>query len=172
MTLLFSIGEGNDPVNVISDLLDIEKTPAKPGYKIAPPEPLTLSHCEYRPCPFGKPPSQLHMSSPGSVASQAFEAAMIEACQHRVAIEEVIGDGRDFFAEKRAKSTNKSVMHLQTGGSIEEKIQRLQGNKKKRYDNVQDWKERMLVKEGNLRGRSRSRSREKYENGDEQVPDN
>lgn len=171
MTLLFSIGEGTDDPNLISDLLDIEKTPAKPGYKIAPAEPLLLSHCEYRPCPFGNPVKITQPSAPPSIASQAFEAAMVEACQQRVAIQECIGDGVDFFAEKKKKSATRSVLHLQSGRTIEEKVKMLKGNKKKRYENVQDWKERMLEKEGGLRGNSRSRSREKYNHEDDNMSD-
>ena len=171
MTLLFSIGEGNDDVSVIADLLDIEKTPAKPGYPIAPAEPLTLSHCEYRPDPFQGQPHQTHLSSPGSVASNAFEAAMVSACQQRVIIQEAIGNGDQYFADRHKRTAGRSVMHLQTGNTIENKIKTLKGNKKKRYDNVQDWKERMVAKEGDLRGRSRSRSKEKYENMDDHPGD-
>lgn len=161
MTLLFSIGEGHDAPELISDLLDVEKTPAKPGYPVAPGEPLLFSHCEYRPCPFGQPVTLTQHSAPGSTASAAFEAAMVDACHQRVALAEVVGNGAAFFAAKRAKTAGRSVLHIQSGKTIEQKILTLKGNKKKRYDNVQDWKERMLTQEGALRGRSRSRSQEK-----------
>ena len=167
MALLFSIGEGNDDVSVISDLLDITKTPSKPGYRMADPEPLSFSHCEYRPCPFQKLPSQIPMCSPGTVASEAFEASMVQVCQQRAIIEETIGDGVSYFADRKAKTAGRSIMSIQKGKTIEEKVKTLKGNKKKRYENVQDWKERMLEKEGELRGRSRSRSLEKEDNLDD-----
>lgn len=47
MSLLFMIGEGYEDLNIIDILLDIEVTPAKPHYKMAPDLPLVLHECGF-----------------------------------------------------------------------------------------------------------------------------
>ena len=47
MSLLFMIGEGYENINIINILLDIENTPAKPHYKMAPELPLVLHECGF-----------------------------------------------------------------------------------------------------------------------------
>uniref|UniRef100_A0A7S4F3J5 Pseudouridine synthase I TruA alpha/beta domain-containing protein n=1 Tax=Chrysotila carterae TaxID=13221 RepID=A0A7S4F3J5_CHRCT len=47
VAVLFLIGEGKESPEVISDLLDIERTPARPIYDIAPGEPLVLFDIGY-----------------------------------------------------------------------------------------------------------------------------
>jgi tRNA pseudouridine38/39 synthase len=52
VTVLFNIGNGTDSVDIVSDLLDVEKMKARPGYPYADPRYLTLSDCVYDPEPF------------------------------------------------------------------------------------------------------------------------
>uniref|UniRef100_A0A915ART1 tRNA pseudouridine synthase n=1 Tax=Parascaris univalens TaxID=6257 RepID=A0A915ART1_PARUN len=47
MALMYEIGKGNEKPEVISELLDIEKTPRKPAYGLAPSSPLCLFDCSY-----------------------------------------------------------------------------------------------------------------------------
>ncbi|VDM47153.1 unnamed protein product [Toxocara canis] len=47
MALLYEIGRGNEKPEVISELLDIERTPRKPTYGLAPSSPLCLFDCSY-----------------------------------------------------------------------------------------------------------------------------
>jgi tRNA pseudouridine38/39 synthase len=45
--VLFQVGLGADAPNIIDDLLDLEKTPRKPLYSMAPEHPLVLVKCSY-----------------------------------------------------------------------------------------------------------------------------
>ncbi|KAJ3424399.1 tRNA pseudouridine(38/39) synthase [Anaeramoeba flamelloides] len=47
MAILFLIGEGKEEPELIDTLLDIEKVPSRPGYRIAPGGPLLFYLCEY-----------------------------------------------------------------------------------------------------------------------------
>ncbi|KAL4272140.1 hypothetical protein GQ457_13G022890 [Hibiscus cannabinus] len=47
VAVLFMIGEGLESVDLIDVLLDIEKTPRKPQYAMAPEIPLILQSCEF-----------------------------------------------------------------------------------------------------------------------------
>ncbi|KAE8683400.1 Pseudouridine synthase isoform 3 [Hibiscus syriacus] len=47
VAVLFMIGQGLESVEVIDVLLDIEKTPRKPQYAMAPEIPLVLQSCEF-----------------------------------------------------------------------------------------------------------------------------
>ncbi|PPD72585.1 hypothetical protein GOBAR_DD30514 [Gossypium barbadense] len=47
VAVLFMIGQGLESVDVIDILLDIEKTPRKPQYAMAPETPLILQSCEF-----------------------------------------------------------------------------------------------------------------------------
>ena len=49
LTVLFNVGMKLDPPTVVKDLLDIEKTPRRPGYQFADPENLVLSDCVFEP---------------------------------------------------------------------------------------------------------------------------
>jgi tRNA pseudouridine38/39 synthase len=49
IAVLFLIGSGLEQPSLISDLLDVERFPGKPGYNMGHPLPLTLHHCEYKP---------------------------------------------------------------------------------------------------------------------------
>lgn len=52
MSVLFLVASRREEVSVISDLLDISKSPCKPQYHLADPEPLVLYDCVFNP---GKP---------------------------------------------------------------------------------------------------------------------
>ncbi|CAG8478530.1 12915_t:CDS:2 [Acaulospora morrowiae] len=47
VAILFLVGQGLEDPSVIDDLLDIEKTPAKPNYEMANELPLVLYDCQY-----------------------------------------------------------------------------------------------------------------------------
>ncbi|CAA0841987.1 Pseudouridine synthase family protein [Striga hermonthica] len=47
VAVLFLIGQGLESPNVIGELLDIERTPRKPQYTMAPEIPLVLRSCEF-----------------------------------------------------------------------------------------------------------------------------
>ncbi|XP_024972274.1 tRNA pseudouridine(38/39) synthase [Cynara cardunculus var. scolymus] len=47
VAVLFLIGQGLESPDVIDALLDVEKTPRKPQYKMAPEIPLVLQSCEF-----------------------------------------------------------------------------------------------------------------------------
>lgn len=49
MSILFLIGSGNEPLSVIPELLDVSKSPHKPQYLMADPEPLVLYDCIFTP---------------------------------------------------------------------------------------------------------------------------
>ena len=47
MSLLFMVGQGQEQPEIITKLLDIERTPAKPQYQMAPELPLVLHQCGF-----------------------------------------------------------------------------------------------------------------------------
>ncbi|XP_051126606.1 uncharacterized protein LOC127248357 isoform X2 [Andrographis paniculata] len=47
VAVLFLIGQGLESPNVIDELLDVDKTPRKPQYTMAPETPLVLHSCEF-----------------------------------------------------------------------------------------------------------------------------
>lgn len=47
MAVLFEIGEGEAEIGVVDELLDVQKTPSRPGYSLAPPENLILWACQF-----------------------------------------------------------------------------------------------------------------------------
>jgi tRNA pseudouridine38/39 synthase len=47
MAVLFLVGEGKEKENVVSDLLDLRKTPNKPQYQLSSGLPLVLYQCDY-----------------------------------------------------------------------------------------------------------------------------
>ena len=47
MSLLFMVGQGQENPEIITQLLDIERTPAKPQYQMAPELPLVLHQCGF-----------------------------------------------------------------------------------------------------------------------------
>lgn len=49
MSILFLVGSGKEDVSVIRDLLDVTKSPQKPQYLMADPEPLVLYDCVFNP---------------------------------------------------------------------------------------------------------------------------
>ena len=137
MTVLFSVGAGKDEPSVIPTLLDIHNHPSKPGYPLAPPEPLVLSHCEYLPDPFGHPPGQNYMTSPGSAFTNSVETSLISVCHAKLGIETVIPDSSHFFRERQMKDNSKSILTLHRGKTLAEQIDGLKGNKKKRSTSSQ-----------------------------------
>ena len=165
MSVLFNVGNGVDDIDVFARLLDIEGMPSKPGYPLASPDPLILSDCEYVPDPFGPPPSQNYLSSPGLAFCKDLETHLVSVCQMRLGLDMILPSPATFFDERarRDRSVLKSVLEVQRARSVETKISSLKGNMKKRFDNVQEWKERVLEREEQDAGRDgveRSRSRE------------
>ena len=160
MTILYSVGAGHDEPSVITKLLDLNQTPAKPGYKLAEPEPLLLSHCEYNPDPFHSTEStyQKYNSSPSNILSEQLESIMIQYYQTKCGLSTVLDDEREFFEHRREREGTKSLLALQRGKTIEQQIENLKGNKKKRFHSVKEWKDKFMGKD---RSRSRSRSQEK-----------
>ena len=166
MTVLLSVGEGADAPDVVSKLLDIDNYPNKPGYKLSAPEPLVLSHCEYVPCPFGDNAPQNYHSSPFNIFSDALEESLSQISLYRVGLNEAMPhDQNHFFPNKLAKLSHRSILEIQKAKSLDEKIEGLHGSKKARHENVKEWKRKMYEKEGDL-FRTRSRSKEKYEDID------
>ncbi|KAI7729810.1 hypothetical protein M8C21_003806 [Ambrosia artemisiifolia] len=47
VAVLFLVGQGLESPDVIDVLLDVDKTPRKPQYKMAPEVPLVLQYCEF-----------------------------------------------------------------------------------------------------------------------------
>lgn len=156
MTVLFSIGEGHDDLNLVPLLLTVDEKEGKPGYKLASPDPLLLTHCEYWPPVFTQVEPRHNPTAPGTVYTRLYEAAMIDAWQIRVSLSLVQADG-----VRLSRSEGRPIMKNQKSMTLDKKVENLKGSKKKRYDNVQVWKEDIINREGQLRGRSRSRSREK-----------
>lgn len=52
MSILFLVASKKEKQTIISDLLDVSKSPCKPQYHLADPEPLVLYDCVFNP---GKP---------------------------------------------------------------------------------------------------------------------
>ena len=48
MSILFLVGQGLEPPEIVRDLLDIEKVPAKPDFPMASDLPLVLYDCEFK----------------------------------------------------------------------------------------------------------------------------
>eukprot|EP00039_Didymoeca_costata_P013043 m.192565 g.192565 ORF g.192565 m.192565 type:complete len:221 (+) comp15658_c0_seq11:161-823(+) len=48
MAILFMVGHGQEKQEIVSELLDVEKTPRKPQYDMASELPLVLYNCEYK----------------------------------------------------------------------------------------------------------------------------
>ena len=166
MTVLLSVGEGADQPDVVTKLLDIDNYPNKPGYKLAAPEPLVLSHCEYVPCPFNNDAPQNYHSSPFNIFSDALEESLTQMSLYRVGLNDAMPHDQElFFPSKLAKMSQRSIMDIQKSKSLDEKIEGLHGSKKARHENVKEWKRKMYEKEGEL-FRTRSRSKEKYEDID------
>jgi tRNA pseudouridine synthase len=166
MTVLESVGTGADQPSVVTELLDIEKNPAKPGYKLADPEPLILSHCEYDPCPFEEPHDQSYNCSPFNMYSEQIEKTLSQVCHLRLGLQEL--------PKSKRVVAQRSILGVQRGRSHQERLGNLKGNKLKRWENVQDWKAQILEKEkltGPPKGRgperSRSRSHDRYRKLDE-----
>ena len=49
MSILFLVGSKKEDLSVIPDLLDVTKSPQKPQYLMADPEPLILYDCVFNP---------------------------------------------------------------------------------------------------------------------------
>jgi tRNA pseudouridine38/39 synthase len=47
MAILFMIGKKKEPVDIITQLLDVERVKERPNYKIAPGDNLILSECGF-----------------------------------------------------------------------------------------------------------------------------
>jgi hypothetical protein len=157
MTVLFSVGEGTDNETLIPDLLNVDEDQGKPGYKLASPEPLLFSHCEYWPPVFGKVDPNNYQTSPANIFSKLYESTMVNASQTRVGM-----NLANVEQSKLSLSDGKSIVRNQKSLTLSEKVDKLKGSKKTRYENVQKWKETIIEKEGQLLGgRSRSRSLEK-----------
>lgn len=157
MSVLYSVGEGNDDPSVMQKLLEVNEQDGKPGYRLAPPEPLVLCNCEYDPPIFEKPALQGFAASAMSIFTQAVENNLIQGWQYRAGLK-VADDGREYVA---IKQIDRPILSYQKGKNIDEKVDNLKGNKKKRYNSVQEWKAKIIEEEGYLKGRSRSRSAEK-----------
>ncbi|KAL2489325.1 Pseudouridine synthase family protein [Forsythia ovata] len=71
VAVLFFIGQGLESPNVIDVLVDIERTPRKPQYKMAPEIPLVLQSCEFEGLKF----------SCSSEARQALQAHLEKECR-------------------------------------------------------------------------------------------
>jgi tRNA pseudouridine38/39 synthase len=52
-SILFTVGEGQEPPSIVTELLDVVKCPGKPSYPLAPERPLVLHHCGYPNVEFG-----------------------------------------------------------------------------------------------------------------------
>lgn len=159
MTVLFSIGEGTDDLSLITDLLNVDEEQGKPGYKLAPPEPLLFSHCEFWPPIFSKVLPNNFLTSPANIFTKLYESTMINSWHMRVGMELARAE-----ESKLTLSDGRSIIRNQKSRTLTEKVQQLKGNKKERYEKVMKWKEAVIEKDGQLlggRSRSRSRSQEK-----------
>ena len=47
MAVLFLVGQNKELPEIVQQLLDVNKCPAKPSYQMAPERPLVLHHCEF-----------------------------------------------------------------------------------------------------------------------------
>ena len=181
MTVLFSVGQGSDKPSLVSELLNIEKNPSKPGYKLADPEPLVLTHCEYSPNPFKGNENQQYLSSPASIFANSLEKAMVGVLVSRVGLDDLLPKPEEHFQYMAGKHKPRSIMEVQRGGTFEEKVGKLKGNKKKRHLNVQTWKANTIEKEKTegapsnrnfYRNRSRSQERQAKEDAASSKSDN
>ncbi|CAM9801644.1 unnamed protein product [Chrysoparadoxa australica] len=59
VSVLFMVGEGKEEASVINEMLDINKVPGRPLYKLAPDLPLVLHNCGYRSLDFSYSPAVL-----------------------------------------------------------------------------------------------------------------
>ncbi|WOO81248.1 tRNA pseudouridine(38/39) synthase [Vanrija pseudolonga] len=48
IAMLFLVGSGLEPPSIVTDLVNVEKFPAKPGYVMGDPLPLTLHECAFK----------------------------------------------------------------------------------------------------------------------------
>lgn len=82
VTVLFNIGLSLDPPEVITDLLDVEKTPRRPGYHFADPRYLVLSDCYFKEDPFEKSDLEIlyeHTKEPANCYSREIEDMLLSA---------------------------------------------------------------------------------------------
>lgn len=160
MTILFSVGNGLDEPTVVHDLLDITKTPGRPGYKIADPEPLVFSHAEFNPCPFrnSQGSHQESRSAALTVFGENLEKSLARSFHLRAGLSTILPADNSFFDYRLKKAPKHSLLKIIPGRPVAEKVASLKGNKKQRFDSVQKWKDRVM---GEDRQRTRSRSAEK-----------
>ncbi|TGZ73693.1 hypothetical protein CRM22_001407 [Opisthorchis felineus] len=146
VALLVTIGRGYESPSLIDDLLDIEKTPAKPQYQMAADYPLILMSTEY---------------PPGSLSWETSEAARFELVRHfqklwsehairartsKVLLDHVeerfkivphplfyldriIPEGRWRENPSLAKGTHRPILKRQVEMSVDEKLVRLKQKK-------------------------------------------
>jgi tRNA pseudouridine38/39 synthase len=52
-SIIFEVGRGFEPPEIVSELLNVSKYPGKPAYSLAPERPLVLHHCGFSNLTFG-----------------------------------------------------------------------------------------------------------------------
>lgn len=109
-TVLFAVGDGNEDVSITSQLLDIEKFPGRPNYKIADPEPLVFWNAGYENITWEIDPAMENRVKT-NFAMQLIDAEM------RAAVLRCFIDG-DLQEPKQPKYT--PISKLEIGKSVEE----------------------------------------------------
>ncbi|GAB4845206.1 hypothetical protein Ancab_038617 [Ancistrocladus abbreviatus] len=109
VAVLFMIGKGLETVNVIDALLDVERTPRKPQYAMAPEIPLVLQSCEFDSLQFSTSPDawrDLHMHLETECQSYILQAAIFREALHKIS---PVEDGGRSLNNARTKRNTSHV---------------------------------------------------------------
>lgn len=88
--VLFLVGQGKEPISIITDLLDVARNPLKPNYPMAPDYPLILEDCQYEHLRFRPAPQTIYnfyntfnsMAQKHSIEKVLIVNCMVLARQH------------------------------------------------------------------------------------------
>ncbi|KAK9134386.1 hypothetical protein Syun_013716 [Stephania yunnanensis] len=125
VAVLFMIGQGLESPSIIEELLDTERTPRKPQYKMAPELPLILQSCEFKGLNFTCSPDAqkvLHEHFETELKSHKLQAAIFE--EALLSCLSTINDGSPLIKEVK-KATHVPLLLRPTEPSYEERQAKL-----------------------------------------------
>lgn len=132
VAILFLIGSGDEEVNIINRLLDVEKYPCKPTYNMAPELPLVLWDCSFDSTEFIYDSQVITRILEGLfdqwkeiTVKYAIIRHMINALQGIAEVPNAPG--------RNKKRKYKALLERPTGPSLEEMISNLSEKQKEKY---------------------------------------
>ncbi len=121
MSLLTMVGQGLEQPEIVSQLLDIDRTPAKPHYQMAPELPLVLHECGFDNMHMWYHPQALFALS--THFENLWERHAVAAARARNALETIkqwgvrVADADEFVAYKVGKRGNGDTARVSVGSS-------------------------------------------------------